>query len=194
MHIPPGPPLALTTDGVGTKILLAREANRWEPVGIDCVANNVNDVICVGAVPLALLDYIATDRIDEDVLEAVARGLYQGADEAGIAIPGGEIAQIGAMLAPLRGRPAHAGPGRHRGRRAPRRAQPGGRVAGPPGRRHPGAAQLGPAQQRLLAGPPGAGLAALDSRCPAPASASTTRCSRRPGCTCAPPRRCGRRG
>jgi phosphoribosylformylglycinamidine cyclo-ligase len=83
MHIPPGPPIALTTDGVGTKILLARAANRWEPVGVDCVANNVNDVICTGAVPLALLDYIATDR----------------ADEAGIAIPGGEIAQIGAMLA-----------------------------------------------------------------------------------------------
>jgi phosphoribosylformylglycinamidine cyclo-ligase len=99
MHIPPGPPIALTTDGVGTKILLAREADRWEPVGIDCVANNVNDVICTGAVPLALLDYIATDRIDADVLEAVARGLYRGAGEAGIAIPGGEIAQIGAMLA-----------------------------------------------------------------------------------------------
>jgi phosphoribosylformylglycinamidine cyclo-ligase len=99
MHIPPGPPLALTTDGVGTKILLARQANRWEPIGIDCVANNVNDLICVGAVPLALLDYIATDRIDEDVLEAVAHGLYLGAELAGIAIPGGEIAQIGSMLA-----------------------------------------------------------------------------------------------
>jgi len=99
MHIPPGPPIALTTDGVGTKILLAREANRWEPVGVDVVANNVNDVICTGAVPLALLDYIATDRIDAAVLEDVARGLYTGADEAGIAIPGGEIAQIGAMLA-----------------------------------------------------------------------------------------------
>ena len=106
MHIPPGPPLALTTDGVGTKILLARQANRWEPVGIDCVANNVNDVICVGAVPLALLDYMATDRIDEAVLADVARGLYLGADEAGIAIPGGEIAQIGSMLAdPAGGRP-----------------------------------------------------------------------------------------
>src|ERR1700760_2078154 len=99
MHLPPGPPIALTTDGVGTKILLAREADRWEPVGIDCVANNVNDVICTGAVPLALLDYIATDRIDAAVLEAIARGLYRGADEAGIAIPGGEIAQIGEMLA-----------------------------------------------------------------------------------------------
>jgi len=103
MHIPPGPPIAVTTDGVGTKILLAREANRWEPIGIDCVANNVNDLICVGAVPLALLDYVATDRIDEGVLEEVARGLYLGADLAGIAIPGGEIAQIGAMLASTAG-------------------------------------------------------------------------------------------
>jgi len=99
MHLPPGPPLALTTDGVGTKILLAREANRWEPIGIDCVANNVNDLICVGAVPLALLDYMATDRIDEGVLDEVARGLFLGAELAGIAIPGGEIAQIGGMLA-----------------------------------------------------------------------------------------------
>jgi len=99
MHLPPGPPLALTTDGVGTKILLAREANRWEPIGIDCVANNVNDLICVGAVPLALLDYMATDRIDEGVLDEVARGLFLGAELAGIAIPGGEIAQIGDMLA-----------------------------------------------------------------------------------------------
>ncbi len=103
MQIPPGPPIALTTDGVGTKILLAREANRWEPIGIDCVANNVNDLVCVGAVPLALLDYVATDRIDEGVLEEVARGLYLGADLAGIAIPGGEIAQIGSMLADAAG-------------------------------------------------------------------------------------------
>jgi phosphoribosylformylglycinamidine cyclo-ligase len=99
MHLPPGPPLALTTDGVGTKIMLARDANRWEPIGVDCVANNVNDLICVGAVPLALLDYIATDRIDEGVLDEVARGLFLGAELAGIAIPGGEIAQIGDMLA-----------------------------------------------------------------------------------------------
>jgi len=99
MHLPPGPPLALTTDGVGTKILLARDANRWEPIGVDCVANNVNDLICVGAVPLALLDYMATDRIDEGVLDEVARGLFLGAELAGIAIPGGEIAQIGDMLA-----------------------------------------------------------------------------------------------
>lgn len=99
MHLPPGPAIALTTDGVGTKIMLAADARRWEPIGVDCVANNVNDLICVGAVPLALLDYIATDRIDEGVLDEVARGLFLGAELAGIAIPGGEIAQIGEMLA-----------------------------------------------------------------------------------------------
>ena len=99
MQLPPGPAIALTTDGVGTKIMLAEEAGRWEPIGVDCVANNVNDLICVGAVPLALLDYVATDRIDEAVLDEVARGLFLGAELAGIAIPGGEIAQIGAMLA-----------------------------------------------------------------------------------------------
>ncbi len=105
MHLPPGPPLALTTDGVGTKILVARDAGRWATIGVDCVANNVNDLICVGAVPLALLDYIATDRIEEDVFAEIARGLAQGAELAGIAIPGGEIAQVGAMLAPAAGGP-----------------------------------------------------------------------------------------
>jgi phosphoribosylformylglycinamidine cyclo-ligase len=99
LHIPPGPPIALTTDGVGTKILLARQAGRWECVGVDVVANNVNDLVCVGAVPLALLDYMATDQVDEAIFEALARGMHAGASQAGIAIPGGEIAQIGAMLA-----------------------------------------------------------------------------------------------
>lgn len=106
LHLPPGPPLAITTDGVGTKILLAREAGRYEGIGYDVVANNVNDIICVGAEPLALLDYLATDRIERDVLEQLAKGLYHGATEAGISIPGGEIAQVGAMLAD----PGVAGP------------------------------------------------------------------------------------
>jgi phosphoribosylformylglycinamidine cyclo-ligase len=100
IQLPPGPPLAVTTDGVGTKILLARLAGRYRGIGADCVANNVNDLICVGAVPLIMLDYLATDRIDEDVLAQLAEGMSSAAQEAGIAIPGGEIAQIGEMLAP----------------------------------------------------------------------------------------------
>ena len=69
--------------------------------------------------PLALLDYIATDRIDEGVLDEVARGLFLGAELAGIAIPGGEIAQIGEMLAKSASGAPHARPGGHRDRRAP---------------------------------------------------------------------------
>ena len=84
---------------MGTKILLARETGRYLGSGIDVVANNVNDLLCVGAEPIALLDYLATDRIDEAVLGQLAEGMHAGAAEAGIAIPGGEIAQIGAMLA-----------------------------------------------------------------------------------------------
>src|SRR5690242_4521605 len=126
MHLPPGPAIALTTDGVGTKIMLAEEAGRWEPIGVDCVANNVNDLICVGAVPLALLDYIATDRIDEGVLDEVARGLFLGAELAGIDSrrrdrpDRRDARQVGE-------RRAHAGPGRHRDRRRAAGAHPAGR-------------------------------------------------------------------
>ena len=198
MHIPPGPPLALTTDGVGTKILLAREANRWEPIGIDCVANNVNDVICVGAVPLALLDYVATDRIDEGVLEEVARGLYLGADLAGIAIPGGEIAQIGAMLADSRGRPPMLdlvgtaigalppGP-RARGRFAgPRRATSSSAL--PSSGLHSNGYSL--ARRALF------DMAGMTPRRPGARHGPPPRrraAGSRPGCTCGPPRRSGRR-
>lgn len=100
-----GPSIAVTTDGVGTKILLARQAGRYESVGVDCVANNVNDLICVGADPVALVDYIAIDVPDEEVLEELARGLAIGAQRAGVAIVGGEIAQVGAMLAGRGDRP-----------------------------------------------------------------------------------------
>ncbi|HVL27297.1 MAG TPA: phosphoribosylformylglycinamidine cyclo-ligase [Acidimicrobiales bacterium] len=93
------PSVAITTDGVGTKIEVARLAGRFETVGIDCVANNVNDLICVGADPVALVDYIALDKVDERVLGELARGLFLGADAAGIAVVGGEIAQVASMLA-----------------------------------------------------------------------------------------------
>ena len=102
LRLPPGPPLALTTDGVGTKILLASQRDDqdgYRCIGVDVIANNVNDIICVGATPIALLDYLATDRIDESILAQIAEGIYLGATEAGIAVPGGEIAQVGAMLA-----------------------------------------------------------------------------------------------
>jgi phosphoribosylformylglycinamidine cyclo-ligase len=90
--------IALSTDGVGTKLLLAEQLGRFDTVGIDCVAMNVNDVICVGAEPLAMLDYIAVDRADPAVCEEVGVGLARGAELAGIEIPGGELAQLGEMV------------------------------------------------------------------------------------------------
>jgi phosphoribosylformylglycinamidine cyclo-ligase len=90
--------IALSTDGVGTKLLLAEQLGRFDTVGIDCVAMNVNDVICVGAEPLAMLDYIAIDRADPAVCEEVGAGLARGAELAGIEIPGGELAQLGEMV------------------------------------------------------------------------------------------------
>jgi phosphoribosylformylglycinamidine cyclo-ligase len=90
--------IALSTDGVGTKLLVAEELGRFDTVGIDCVAMNVNDVICVGAEPLAMLDYIAVDRADPAVCEQLGVGLARGAELAGVEIPGGELAQLGELV------------------------------------------------------------------------------------------------
>ena len=90
--------IALSTDGVGTKLLVAEELGRWDSVGIDCVAMNVNDVICVGAEPLAMLDYIAVPSADPDVCAQIGVGLARGAERAGIEIPGGELAQLGSLV------------------------------------------------------------------------------------------------
>ncbi|MDR1728736.1 MAG: phosphoribosylformylglycinamidine cyclo-ligase [Acidobacteriota bacterium] len=90
--------LAVSTDGVGTKIIVAEMLEKYDTVGIDCVAMNVNDLLCVGAEPLALLDYIAVQVPHPDLLESLARGLYKGAELARVTIPGGEIAQIKEMI------------------------------------------------------------------------------------------------
>ncbi|MBK5218838.1 MAG: phosphoribosylformylglycinamidine cyclo-ligase [Thermoleophilia bacterium] len=90
--------IALSTDGVGTKLVLAEELGRFDTVGIDCVAMNVNDVICVGAEPLAMLDYIAIEKADPAVCEEIGVGLARGAELAGIEIPGGELAQLGDLV------------------------------------------------------------------------------------------------
>jgi phosphoribosylformylglycinamidine cyclo-ligase len=90
--------IAFSTDGVGTKLMIAEELGKFDTVGIDCVAMNVNDVICVGAEPLALVDYIAVDKADPEVCEEVGVGLARGAELAGIEIPGGELAQLGNLV------------------------------------------------------------------------------------------------
>jgi phosphoribosylformylglycinamidine cyclo-ligase len=90
--------IALSTDGVGTKLLVAEQLDRWDTVGIDCVAMNANDLICVGAEPLAMLDYVAVPEADPAVMRELGRGLRRGAELAGIEIPGGELAQIGEIV------------------------------------------------------------------------------------------------
>jgi phosphoribosylformylglycinamidine cyclo-ligase len=90
--------IALSTDGVGTKLVLAEQLGRWDTVGIDCVAMNVNDVVCVGAEPLAMVDYLAVDHADPEIAGAIGLGLARGAELAGIEIVGGELAQLGEIV------------------------------------------------------------------------------------------------
>jgi phosphoribosylformylglycinamidine cyclo-ligase len=106
LEIAPGLGLALCTDGVGSKVIVAEQARRFDTVGVDCVAMNVNDVICVGAEPIALVDYLAVERADPDMLQDVAVGLKRGAEAAGVEIPGGELAQVPELI---RGHPSPGG-------------------------------------------------------------------------------------
>ncbi|MGQ9731247.1 MAG: phosphoribosylformylglycinamidine cyclo-ligase [Candidatus Zipacnadales bacterium] len=94
--------LAVSTDGVGTKILVAQMLDKYDTVGIDCIAMNVNDIICVGAEPICMMDYLAVEMADEYLLEEIAKGLYEGCRQAGISIPGGEIAQVRDMIRGVR--------------------------------------------------------------------------------------------
>src|SRR3954462_3443123 len=106
LEVAPNLGIAVGTDGVGSKLILAEQAGRFDTVGIDCVAMNTNDVVCVGAEPFALLDYIAVERADAEVLAAIGEGLKAGAEQAGVEIPGGE----GAVLPELiRGHPSPHG-------------------------------------------------------------------------------------
>lgn len=86
--------LTMCTDGVGTKLLVADEMKKWDTVGIDCIAMNVNDTICVGAEPIAFVDYIAIDKPDEKKTAEVGKGLETGARLSNMTIIGGEIAVL----------------------------------------------------------------------------------------------------
>jgi len=90
--------LAISTDTVGTKMVVAERLGRYDTIGIDCVAMNVNDVICVGAEPIAMLDFVLTEQADLDVFRQLGIGLARGAEQARIEIPGGEIAQVGDIV------------------------------------------------------------------------------------------------
>ena len=85
--------LAISTDGVGSKSVLAQQTGDFASIGWDCVAVNVNDVVCVGARPVALVDYIALQHPHEEMLAGLGRGMHDAAGRAGVAIVGGELSQ-----------------------------------------------------------------------------------------------------
>ncbi len=106
LQVAPNLGIAVGTDGVGSKLIVAEQAGRYDTVGIDCIAMNVNDVICVGAEPIAVLDYIAVEQADPGVLEQIGQGLKKGAEQAGVEIPGGEVAVLPELI---RGHPSPNG-------------------------------------------------------------------------------------
>lgn len=90
--------LTLCTDGVGTKLLVADKMERWDTIGIDCVAMNVNDAICQGAEPIAFVDYLAMEKTDPELTEEVGKGLEKGARLSNMTIIGGETATLGDII------------------------------------------------------------------------------------------------
>jgi phosphoribosylformylglycinamidine cyclo-ligase len=106
IRVAPGLGIALATDSVGSKVIVAEQAQRFATIGIDCVAMNVNDLVCVGAEPLALLDYLAVEHADPELLREIAVGLRIGAEAAGVEIPGGEVCQLPEVI---RGHPSPYG-------------------------------------------------------------------------------------
>ncbi len=86
--------LAMTTDGVGTKLLIADAMKKWDTVGIDCMAMNVNDLYVMGIEPLAFVDYISVEKPDDELIRQVMIGLDEGARQANVTIVGGETAAL----------------------------------------------------------------------------------------------------
>jgi len=91
------PVLVSSSDGVGTKLVIAKLVNKHDTVGIDAVAMNVNDILCTGAQPLFFLDYVAFTKVKEDILVDVVSGINKGCIESGCSLIGGETAQMPGM-------------------------------------------------------------------------------------------------
>ena len=86
--------LAMTTDGVGSKVLIANAISKWDTVGIDCIAMNVNDLYAIGAEPIAFVDYLAVEKVDPERAAQIAIGLARGAEVSNMSIVGGETASL----------------------------------------------------------------------------------------------------
>ena len=92
------PALALSTDGVGTKVELLRRAGEHRTAGWDCAAMSIDDVVCCGAEPILFCDYIAIERLDPDVVEEIVAGVADACTEVGCSLVGGETAQHPGLL------------------------------------------------------------------------------------------------
>ena len=93
--------LAMATDGVGSKLQIATAVKNWESVGIDCMAMNVNDLLCVGAEPIAFVDYIAVPKPDPEVHAAVGASLAKACELANVTLAGGETASLPGIVTEL---------------------------------------------------------------------------------------------
>jgi phosphoribosylformylglycinamidine cyclo-ligase len=94
------PVLVSTTDGVGTKALVAAAARRYDTIGLDLVAMCVDDLVCQGAQPLFFLDYVSIGRLDPEQIEQLVGGIAAGCRQAGCALIGGEMAEHPGVMAP----------------------------------------------------------------------------------------------
>lgn len=94
------PVLVACTDGCGTKVKLATEVGKFDTIGIDLVAMNVNDMVVQGAEPLLFLDYIAVSKVNKAMLTDVVKGVAEGCKQAGCALIGGETAEMPDVYAP----------------------------------------------------------------------------------------------
>ncbi len=92
------PVLVASADGVGTKLDVARRTGRYDTVGVDLVAMLVDDLVCVGAEPLFLLDYVAVGHLDPARLAGLVEGVAAGCRRAGVALLGGETAEHGGVM------------------------------------------------------------------------------------------------
>ena len=94
------PVLVSSTDGVGTKALVAQAAGRFDTIGVDLVAMCVDDLVCQGAEPLFFLDYIAVGKLDPDHIDQLVEGVAEGCRQAGCALIGGEMAEHPGAMEP----------------------------------------------------------------------------------------------
>jgi phosphoribosylformylglycinamidine cyclo-ligase len=99
VQIPGNKFLATHTDGVGTKIMIANMMKKYDTIGVDCIAMNVNDIICIGATPVSFVDYIAANKNNQHVFKKVVGGLVKGARQAQVPIIGGETAELPGLYA-----------------------------------------------------------------------------------------------